>query len=104
MTAVTLSTQLVARPDLLACDVGADGAVLLDPRAGVYLGLDGPAHLMWSRLSQGPVSLASLCTSVLAEYDVSPDVCEADARAFVDDLLRRELVTVVGEDVVSHGP
>lgn len=104
MTAVTLSTQLVARPDLLACDVGADGAVLLDPRAGVYLGLDGPAHLMWSRLSQGPVSLASLCASVLAEYDVSPDVCEADARAFVDDLLRRELVTVVGEDVVSHGP
>jgi hypothetical protein len=104
MPAVTLSTRLVARPDLLACDVGTDGAVLLDPRAGLYLGLEGPAHLMWSRLSTGPVSLASLCASVLEEYEVTADVCEADARAFIDDLLRRELVTIVDGDVVSHGP
>lgn len=104
MPVVTLFTQLVVRPDLLACDVGADGAVLLDPRAGMYLGLEGPAHLMWSRLSQGPVSLASLCAAVLAAYDVPPDRCETDARAFVEDLLRRDLVTLVGEDVVSHGP
>jgi hypothetical protein len=104
MPALTLSTAFVARADLLACDVGDDGVVLLDPRAGIYLGLEGPAQMMWAQLSQGPVSLGALCASVVEAYEVTPDICEADARAFIADLLCRDLVTVVDGDVVRHEP
>lgn len=101
---VTLTTTLVARADLLSCEIGSDGVVLLDPEAGVYLGVDGPAALMWSLLAR-PVSVGTLCAAVVDEYEVTEAQCEHDVRAFVEDLLRRDLVSAVdaAEDS-GHAP
>lgn len=93
----------MARPDVLTCDVGADGAVLLDPRADVYLGVEGTAALVWATLTRGPASIADLCGAVEADYDISADACEADVRTFLDDLLRRELITLVPQGDAPHG-
>ena len=100
---VSLTTRLVARADLLSCEVGSDGVVLLDPKAGVYLGVDGPAALMWSMLAR-PVSVGALCEAVLADYEVTEAQCEQDVRAFVEDLLRRDLISAVGAADVDHAP
>ena len=93
---VTLTTRLVARADLLSCEVGNDGVVLLDPDAGVYLGVEGPAALMWAMFAQ-PVTVGALCAAVLEEYEVGEAQCEQDVRAFVGDLLRRDLVSAAGD-------
>ncbi len=89
-----MTTCLVARDDVLSCEVGEDSAVLLDPTAGVYLGVDGPAALMWAMLAQ-PVSVAALCDAVQRDFEVTPERCEADVLAFVEDLRQRGLVSVV---------
>lgn len=94
---MTPTTRLVARPDVLSCAVGSDGTVLLDPRAGVYLGLEGPAALLWTLLG-APVTVETLCEAVVADFEVSREVCDADVHAFVEDLLRRDLVTTVDDE------
>ena len=88
---------------MLTCDVGPDGAVLLDPRADVYLGVEGTAALVWATLTRGPASVAELCGAVEADYDISAEACEADVRTFLDDLLQRELITLVPLEDASHG-
>ncbi len=98
---VTLTTWVVARADLLSCEVGEDATVLLDADAGVYLGFDGPAALIWSMV-KAPVSIQQLCRAIVSEYEVDVDQCERDVRAFVDDLLRRGLVAEVAAPDVVH--
>jgi len=95
MHTLTPDTRLAARADVLSCDVGDSGAVLLDPRAGTYLGVEGVAAHLWQALTRGAVSLADLCRIVEEEYDVSAEGCASDVRGFVGELLRRELVSVV---------
>lgn len=104
MSQTTPDTRLAARADVLSCAVGDDGAVLLDPHAGVYLGLEGSGALIWAALSRSATSIAELCDAVAADYDVTAEACEPDVRAFVDDLLRRGLVTRLRDDSTpAHG-
>lgn len=103
MSSLKSDTRVAARGDILSCDVGDDGAVLLDPREGVYLGVEGPGALLWATLAQGPASVAELCDAVAADYEISAEACADDVRAFVDDLLRRDLVTLLPEDGPAHG-
>lgn len=93
---VTLSTRLVARTELLSCQVGDDGTVLLDPATGTYLGLDGSAAVIWARLAHTS-TVRDLCDAVLAEFEVEAEQCERDVLTFVDDLLRRNLVVPVDD-------
>lgn len=103
MPVLTPATRVAARPDVLSSSVGDEGAVLLDPRGGVYLGVEGTAALLWTLLARGPASLGDLCDAVEADYDVSRATCERDVHAFVTDLLQRDLVMVVTDaDGGSH--
>jgi hypothetical protein len=104
MSRTTTESRLAAREDVLSCNVGEDGAVLLDPRAGIYLGLEGSGAVIWARLSRGAATIAELCEAVAADYEVTANACEPDVRAFVDDLLRRGLVTRMPEEAsAAHG-
>jgi hypothetical protein len=67
--------------------------VILDERSGRYFGLDDVGSFVWRRL-QGPTTLRALVAAVTAEYDVAPDVCEADLRALLGDLRAADLVSV----------
>lgn len=99
---VTLTTLVASRQDLPSCDLGGDGLVVLDPKAGVYLGFEGPAAVIWSTLTR-PVSIQAVCDVVEREYDVDRPRCEADTLAFIEDLIRRELVVIDQPAAGTHG-
>ncbi len=95
------STCFAARPDVLSSRVGANGVMLLDPAASIYLGTDGVGALIWQRLMVAPQTVAQLCEAVEAEYDIDAATCRADVETFLGDLLDRNLIARVDEGAVA---
>jgi len=59
--------------------------------AGVYYGLDSVGARIWALLAE-PRSVAELVTTIVDEFDVTPERCERDLLALLDDLAARGLV------------
>jgi hypothetical protein len=66
-------------------------AVLLNPANGEYFGLNDVGSVIWQHLD-GKKSLAEVGTLILAEYDVTPAVLEADMRELLAELQQKGLV------------
>jgi hypothetical protein len=67
---VTIPEQVMAR------QVGEE-TVILDLASGTYFGLDPVGARIWQLLGEGG-TLAAVCESMLAEYEVSRDEIERD--------------------------
>ena len=93
---ITPEMQFVARPDVLASDVGDQASILLDPQAGRYFSIEGAGMTVWAALA-APSTVASLCERVRAEYAVDHATCERDVVALLGDLIDRGLVQVVDD-------
>jgi hypothetical protein len=89
---ITASTTLVATPDLLTAEFGAE-VIVLNLQDGIYYGLDDVGARVWTLL-QSPVSVANVIEAVLLDYDVNPADCERDIRLLVDDLVAHGLVQI----------
>jgi len=55
---------------------------------GQVIELDGPAGMFW-RLFDGRLSVTEAAAAVASCYDAPPDVVEADAGEFVEDMIGR---------------
>lgn len=84
-----------ATPDQVSADLG-EGAVVLDLRAGMYYELNTVGARVWT-LIQKPQSLQSILDTLLAEYDVEAERCEADLRVLLEDMVERGLAVIEGE-------
>lgn len=79
-------------PDQVAADM--DGEVMMmNIDTGKYYALNEVASFIWDRLVQ-PLSLRGICDAVQAEFDVSPETCERDARAFVENMVRDGMLQI----------
>jgi len=72
------------RGDWLAAKVG-DELVMMSAAKGNYLGLSTVGARIWE-LVDAPHTIDGLCTRLVAEFDVEPDVCRAEVEAFLRDL------------------
>jgi hypothetical protein len=88
-------TRFVRIGPLPQASIGTSEIVLLDTAAGMYHGLRGPAARIWELLEE-PRSLAEVCDTLVAEYDVEPGVCRSETSDFVQQLLRENLVVLKG--------
>lgn len=88
-------TRFVAAPDQISSPVGSE-TVLLQLSGGAYFGLNAVGSTIWRRLQQ-PASVADLVAEVVAEYDVSPERCEADVRELLAQLQSTGLIRVADE-------
>ena len=77
----------------MSCELEGE-AVLLDPQAGLYFGLNDVGAAIWAMLA-GPCRLGDLCGSVTTRFDVDDDTCRDDVRTLLEDLLVRGLAVVV---------
>jgi len=68
-----------------------DEIAILDLERAVYFGLQGAGVQVWDALEQ-PRSVADICASITAEFDVSPAECEADVVALIANLQEEGLV------------
>lgn len=72
-----------------------DGEVtILDPRSGVYFGLEDVSADVWRLLAE-PRTVGELCDALQERYDVPPDECTADVTELVRELAEHGLVETV---------
>jgi hypothetical protein len=85
-------TVLRHRPGVLFRDLAGE-AVLLDPEAGIYFGLNEVGTRAWNLIGAGAgVTLAAVHAALLAEYDAPVERIWDDLLALVRDLLAHRLV------------
>jgi hypothetical protein len=83
------------RPGILFRDLAGE-AVLLDPQAGIYFGLNEVGTRAWNLFATG-ASLETVRATLLAEYDAAPERIWDDLLALVRDLLGHGLLEIEGE-------
>jgi len=81
---VTIPEQVMAR------QVGEE-TVILDLASGTYFGLDPVGARIWQLLCEGR-TLAEVCESMLAEYEVPRDEIERDLTDLLAVLADKELI------------
>ena len=77
----------------VSCKLNEEVAILNLDRA-VYFGLQGVGVQIWDALEQ-PRSVAELCASIVAEFDVSAEACQADIASILTSLQAEGLIEVV---------
>jgi Coenzyme PQQ synthesis protein D (PqqD) len=88
-------TRLRPRGDVLFRDLGGE-AVLLDPEAGTYFGLNEVGTDIWGLLAGG-TSLGEAHAKLVRMYDAPADQVWEDLVALVRDLVGSRLVEVLGD-------
>ena len=89
--------QVVARAEE-SLSATLDGeAVLLQPEAGMYYGMNDVATVLWERLEE-PATVADLRAELRSEFDVEAAVADRDLRAFLADLKAADLVEISERD------
>jgi len=83
---VTIPEQVMAR------QVGEE-TVILDLASGTYFGLDPVGARIWQLLGEGR-TMAEVCASMLAEYEVSRDEIERDVNELLAALVDKSLIKV----------
>lgn len=68
-----------------------DMLLMLDVEQGKYFGLNGVGPRIWELLEQ-PISEEELVDTLVAEYEVTREVCAAEVGAFLDGLRQRRLL------------
>ena len=85
--------KLAPSGDAIASPVG-DETVILQLKNGAYFGLDAVGTRIWELLKEGHDATA-ICATMASEYDVAPDVLEADVRRLLAELESNEIVAEV---------
>ena len=86
----TRARHFVRRKDLIAQSLEGE-LVMLDMQSGNYFGLDPIASKIWDYLAS-PKDIKTLCQSLMQEYEVGEDECQADVCSFISDLLDKGMV------------
>ena len=73
-----------------------DTVVMMDVEEGCYYELDPVGANIWALL-ESPASMAEVCEALERQYEVAPETCREDVRAFVDELSRLGVVRRVVE-------
>lgn len=93
---VTADTILVQDSEPIATAV-EDTIVLLSIRAGAYLRLNGVGGQIWNMLVE-PCRAGEIVEAIAQMYDAELDTIRHDVCAFLDTLVKRQLVRVLNAD------
>lgn len=70
--------------------------MILNFDEGVYYGLEKVGARVWEMV-RSPVPLAEIRDTIVAEFDVDPDRCEADLQNLLTELAEAGLIEVADE-------
>ncbi len=92
MTSITSDSIVVRADQLLATDLD-DETILMSIEKGAYYGMEQTARRVWQLLEKRQ-TVSDLCRQLAEEYSVTPEVCEQEVIAFLEELLKENLVVV----------
>ncbi len=91
---ISLETIIARREDLLLAELDDNELVMLNIKRGAYYGVDETAKAIWDCLSV-PCSVAAVVDHLLTCFAVDRQTCERETLAFVNEMLKDELVHMV---------
>lgn len=94
MAEITTQSIVVAGKDQVSSDLAGE-TVLLSMTSAHYYGFEGVGSRIWE-LVQQPARVSDLCATIMQEYDVTAERCEADVLAFLRSLDGKGLIEVRG--------
>lgn len=89
---MNLTERLTVPAQVMARQVG-DETVILDLATGMYFGLDPVGARLWQLLGEDK-TVADICETLFAEYEVSLEDLQRDVTSLLDELRARGLVSV----------
>ena len=89
---MNLSDIVTIPPQVMARLVG-DETVILDLASGTYYGLDPVGARIWQLMAEGK-ALASVCETLVDEFDVSRETLERDVLHLTKELCDKGLVNI----------
>ena len=72
-----------------------DEVVLMSIRAGTLFGLGTVGSEIWDLL-QTPRRVGDICSALVRDFDVDAATCEREVLDFLESLVARELIRIVG--------
>jgi Coenzyme PQQ synthesis protein D (PqqD) len=89
---LTDTSLITVRPEQLASDLDGE-TILLHMTSGLYYGLNPIGAKIWE-LIQSPKTLENLRNTLLADYDVTSEVCSADLTKLLTELHEANLIDI----------
>jgi hypothetical protein len=89
---ISPSSIVVASGDQISSDLAGE-VVMLNLKNGTYYGLDQVGARIWE-LIQAPQPVAAVRDTIVAEYEVTAERCEADLLVLLGQLADAELIEV----------
>ena len=92
-TALHTRTTVTVSTSQLASNIGGE-TVILGLNGGRYYGLDDVGARIW-QLIQQPTEVRAIADTLVREYEVGRERCEADVVALLEKMIAAGLVEVV---------
>ena len=95
---IGVGATVVATEGQVSCDLQGEAAIL-NLESGVYYGLDSVGARIWDLIKE-PKTVKELRDTLVEEFEVAPDRCEADLRDLLEKLSAEGLVEIKNEAAV----
>lgn len=92
MNQVNLQSRISKNDDMVSGEVD-DEFVMMSIESGKYHLLNETGSRIWELLDE-PHTVAELCTILIGEYKISPEICQKQVMDFVSQLISRKIVTI----------
>lgn len=92
---ISANTVISPAPDQISSELDGE-AVILNLDSGTYYGLNEVGARIWE-LIQKPRSFSELHSTLLAEYEVQPDVCKQELTTILLKLMDANLIKMSNE-------
>lgn len=93
MPPVSSPVLITRNPNQVAAEIDGD-LVMMNIGQGEYYGITGVGSRIWELLAT-PATVADIVRVICTEYDVEEAQCQADTQAFVEELIKLGLASVV---------
>ncbi len=88
-----LNSVVAPSEDLVSSDLDGE-VVMMSIENGKYYGLDDICSRIWALLGE-PRKVSELCVTLMEEFEVSREQCEADVLVFLNDMAGDNLIHIV---------
>lgn len=92
LSEISRTMTVVAAPDQVSSDLAGE-SVILNLKTGLYYGLNEVGASIWNCI-QSPTTVDEICNTIMGQYDVSPEDCEQDVFALLQEMMSAKLIEI----------
>lgn len=84
-------TQFKAKENVISTEMEGE-MVLMNVTKGDYFSFNEVGSHIWKTLGTETITFGALCQSVMDEYEIDRETCEADVSKLLDEMCKAQIV------------